>query len=215
MARLCSMWTSRPVTTASSERRNGTAEAFRLLSLCAVVLSLSGCGFFLGPEVQPQIQSGRGNSAGVASGYKAYLLNSQGVVLGGTTELLPPLGKQCCFQARSHVDFGFGMLPLPHTGALGIEGTIGPTIGNAVVRESDRNTGHFALGGTTELSLLWRVSRSQREWQESALSSELHFLVLSGGLDVLAPVGDAEHRGIPTVHIALTYRYMQWPTMVP
>ncbi|HEY2408259.1 MAG TPA: hypothetical protein VGI10_19765 [Polyangiaceae bacterium] len=209
------MWTSSRATTAFSELRRLGGHARARLFISGALALLPGCGTFLGTEVQPAVNPGRGTSLGVAGGYRGYLLNSQGWLLGGSAELLPPLSKQCCFQARSRFDVGLGVLPLPHTSALGVEGTIGPTIGNAVVRDLAQNSGHFAVGGTTELSVLWRVSRAQREWEESALSSPLHFLVLSGGLDVLAPVGDVDHRGIPTLHFALTYRYMQWPAMVP
>jgi 3',5'-cyclic AMP phosphodiesterase CpdA len=215
MVRSCSTWTWPLVTTVSSSKRSWDGRAASWLLLGGMLPLLVGCGTFLGTEVQPPVNAGRGTSLGLAGGYRGYLLNSEGLLLGGTAEVLPPLSKQCCFQVRSRGDIGFGVLPLPHTSALGIEGTIGPTIGNAVVRDSGANSGHFAVGGTTELSILWRVSREQREWEENALSSSLHFLVLSAGLDVLAPVGEVDHHGVPTLHVALTYRYMQWPTMVP
>jgi hypothetical protein len=144
-------------------------------------------------------------------GYRGYLLNSQGPLLGASGSVLFKTSKSCCNEFRARADAGYGVLPLPHESHWGFEATASPTLGNVAVDDRSR----FAVGGAGALALLYRVSRARDLWEENPVAESLPMLVPRIGLEFLFPTGHVSHNPVMALELSITFRYMQWPTIAP
>lgn len=183
----------------------------RLSSVALAIFMSSGCGLSLGESVQPHSLDRERTVVGPELGYTAYVLNSQGMTVGSRATFFPKRASGCCYEFRAHGEVGYGVLPLPYTSALGFEAGIGPTIGNVGVA----NEGHFALGGEANLGIPLRVTRSRDLWEVNPKLEPIGLLVPRIGLEMLSPVGNVDHRPITAIQFSLTFRYLQWLTILP
>lgn len=180
------------------------------LSLCGV--AIGACGTFFGVSSQMPVLDQDRVVAGPEIGYRAYLLDSRGVILGGRASFLNKPQKSCCYKLRARLDAGYGLFPLLHESHWGFEATISPTIGNVAVD----NQGSFAVGGTSAIAVPFRVDPSKDLWQQNSLSESIWLLVPTVNFEMLVPTyDDVELRPITAIEFSITVRYTQWPTIIP
>ena len=184
----------------------GITRALALLFLTAV-----GSGSLIGVSSQLPVLGRDQAGLGPEVGYRGYLLNSQGPLLGASGSILFKTTKSCCHEFRTRVDAGYGVLPLLHESHWGFEATASPTLGNVVVD----HRGRFAAGGTGALALLYRVTPSRDLWQQNSIVEPLPLLVPRIGFEFLAPTGPVSHGPVMALEFSITFRYMQWPTIAP
>jgi len=187
------------------------AACTRISSAGILILSSWGCGVSIGESVQPRGLDRGHTVIGPELGYKAYVLNSEGLTTEVRSTFYPKRVNACCYEFRTHGELGFGVLPLPYTSPVGFEMGLGPTIGNVVANSE----GHFAVGGEAGIGVPFRVTRNRDLWEANPKVDPIGLLVPRLSVEMLSPVGDVAHRPITAIELSLTFRYMQWLTIFP
>ena len=198
-------------TTVISRRIPSRFFLIRLVVVAGIVWGGSACGSYLGVSSQLPLLDHDTAVVGPEIGYRAYAMDSQGFIWGGSSSLLNKAEDSCCYQFRARADLGYGICPLLHTSPLGFEATIGPTIGNVAVDDN----GHFAVGGTAALAAPIRVNRSKDLWRQNAISEAIWMVVPKAGFEMLVPTGSVDHRPLTGFELSLNVRFMIWPTIIP
>jgi hypothetical protein len=184
----------------------------RIYLLVAVCSGAAGCGSHLGPSALVPT-SGEKVLYGASGGYSLYPSGSRGlaVAANGTIGFASP-GESNRTQGWGSVQVGYGNRPVPDDSHLGIELALGPAAGDLV--DSGRHA--FAMGWTTDLSLLYRVSPTERPWQLGRHAETYHMLVPSIEVAQLVPVGAGHDHGLVTTFVfSLAYRFDGWLAVEP
>lgn len=127
------------------------------------VAALSGCGTYAGVGAITPTNGDR-VEFGPSFGYRAYLGESSGVVLGGSATLGLPLNASR-HPGRAFMEgrVGYGNLPLPTKEHVGFEAWLGPVVGWT---HSSKNLA-FAPGWTLGVGIPYRISPSKQPWELS------------------------------------------------
>jgi hypothetical protein len=179
-----------------------------LVAWPCVLLACSGCGVSVGPSVGRTVNSGAAWTAGPAVGYRTWPLSSRGLVVGGDAEAR---GSDNAWNGRLTGGLGYGVLPLPHRSAVGVEVTGQPGI---AWRRIDGDT-HFAGVLDWRLGLPLRVSPWVAPWNQSNLAEPIHLIVPSIRFGHELRLGEGSDRVQHDLSFGVSYRFHLWPAVKP
>lgn len=180
----------------------------RRLAWLSILVACSGCGFSAGPSVGRTINSGASWTAGPSVGYRTWPGHSRGVILGGDVEAR---GSEDQWNGRLTGAVGYGVLPLPHRSAVGVEAT--GHLGLAWRRlEGDS---HLAGVGDWQVGLPLRVSPWVAPWNQSNLAEPIHLIVPSVRFGHELPVWHGPDGLQSDLSVVVSYRFHLWPAVKP
>lgn len=184
----------------------------RIWLVVLICSGTAGCSAHLGPSALVPT-SGEKVLYGASGGYALYPSGSSGIVFAanGTLGFASP-GESNHTQGWGTVQVGYGNRPVPDASRIGVELGLGPAAGDL----TDSGGHAFAMGGAFDLSLLYRVSPTERPWQLGRHVDTYHMIVPSLEVAQLIPIGQGHDHGVVTTFVfSLAYRFDEWLAVEP
>lgn len=184
----------------------------RIWLVVSIGAGTAGCGAHLGPSALVPT-SGEKVLYGASGGYSLYPSGSSGIAVAanGTLGFASP-GESNRTRGWGSLQVGYGNRPVPDASRVGVELGLGPALGSLL-----DSRGHaFAMGWAYDLSLLYRVSPTERPWQLGRHAETYHMVVPSLEVAQLIPTGAGHDHGVVTTFVfSLAYRFDGWLAVEP